>query len=460
MSISVTIPNAQQLYALMKAQPVDDRIFGATLTKSTLTGELTRTDSAVGLTASVSLDLTAGASDFDNMPIWGEITESTDYYGNTFVRIPKCYVRLNEDTTTKSWQVSKKRHSGFFLPWCFWDFTNGVELDYVDIGKYPATLSGASKLESKAGVYPLVLTTIVDFRTYAEANNTVSLLGYQLLDIHAIELLRTLFFIEYANLGIQSVMAGYTTGQYSASHTLTADTDPAGNTLVVANATGALYAVGQAISVGTVLGGVQRFYGRTITNIQADIPGAGSTTITFDGDAVALTTGDILYNSGWKNGFSINVAGHTGSIGSNSTGKYPCVYRGIENLFGNVFQFVDGVNISDYQAWIALNADDYASNVFASPYVQLGYVNASSNNYVATMGRDNVYPFAQFPATVADANSSPYRDFYYGAAGARVAQFGGRWANGASAGLSYWILSDSSAISSVSLGSRLLKKAL
>src|SRR5690606_33418600 len=105
----------------------------------------------------------------------------------------------------------------------------------------------------------------------------------------------------------------YTLGRYAATDLLTADTNPAGNTLVVSNATGAQYRVGQAISVGTSLGGNQRFYGRTITNIQADTPSAGSTTITFDGDPAALSTGDILYNTGWRNGFSGGIDASSGS---------------------------------------------------------------------------------------------------------------------------------------------------
>jgi hypothetical protein len=510
MSISITIPNAMQIYSIMQKLNADDRIFGLRLNKST--GAEDRVYSAEGLTMTPSLGLSKGHSDFDAMPIWSDIVDSQDIYGNVFSRIPKHYQWLGEDATYKYWCISKKRHSGFFLPWCFWDFTNAKELDYLDVGKYKASLAGDNKLESKAGKYPLVGTDIVDFRTYAENNNTGGLLGYQLLDIHSVEaVLRTLAFIELGTLDVQSVMQGYTAGQYSATHTLTANTTD--TTLVVTNATGANYRVGQAISVGTSLGGNQRFYGRTITQIDADTPSAGSTTITFDGANVSLSIGDILYNIGWKNGFSINIAGHTGSIGSNSDGKYPCVYRGIESPFGDIWQFVDGINISgggtwadstlytvgilivgtdgnvyrcttehtsaadtepvdgvDYatvwtnhggrQAWIALDANDYASNVFASPYVQLGYTNAASNNYVITMGRDENYPFAQFPTSVGAIGSSPYKDYYYQATGAKVALFGGRWSNGVIAGLSSWNLDNSSANTHVSFGSRLLKKAL
>ena len=73
----------------------DPRVFGIKYDKSTLA--YTRTDSAFGLNMSPSLDSTAGYSDFDDMPIFGEIEDVTDTLGNEFVKIPKHYVELNKN---------------------------------------------------------------------------------------------------------------------------------------------------------------------------------------------------------------------------------------------------------------------------------------------------------------------------------------------------------------------------
>ena len=62
------------------------------------------------------------------------------------------------------------------------------------------------------------------------------------------------------------------------------------------------------------------------------------------------------------------------------------MYRGIESTYGDIYQFVDGININDLQAWVALNANDYASNVFASPYKELGYLNAPASEYIKRNG--------------------------------------------------------------------------
>ena len=433
---------------------IDMRVFGIEFDTNTTSPTLTRVNDSVGKVANAGIDAQVVTNDFDALPIFGEMREVTDSLGNVFIRIPKFYIYKSKGAKTVK-KVSKYQWPDFYLPKVFWDFDNEVELDYFDFGKYKAGNDGSNRLTSKTDEYPLISQNIVTFRSRAQANGA----GYQQLDIHAYDVLTTLMQIEFATLDMQSVMQGYTGGRYSATHTLTADTNPAGNTLVVTNATGALYGVGQAISVGTSLGGNQRFYGRTITQIDADTPGAGSTTITFDGDTVALTTGDILYNSGYKNGFSLGVVASSGSVSAND-GKYPCSYRGIESPYGDIWQFVDGVNIMDLQAWICDNADNYASNLYANPYKQLTYINANSNNYVTEMGLDENNPSVELPSAVGAIGSSPYRDYYYQSSGSRIALVGGRRGDGSGAGPACWSLPNSSATTDVSIGGRLLYKPI
>lgn len=430
-------------------------IYGVSWDKGELP-TLTRTDDAVGLTANVGIDTAVVTNDFDNTPLFGSIREVEDAYVNKFMRIPKLYIKKTDTENLKTWQVSLTKRPGFYLPWCFWDFANSRELPYFDYGKYQANLSDdGTKLESKTGKYPLMRKNIVDFRDYAQANNTGGLLGYQQLDIHAVDALRTLAFIEFATLDIQAIMQGYTKGQYTATHLATV-TEADAKRIIVANAHANLYEVGQAISIGTSQGGNQICFDRTITAIEDC--GADNKAISFDGDAVTITTGNILYNSGWKSGACDDVVASSGILTAND-GKYPCMYRGIENPFGNLHQFVDGVNITDNQAWICKDARQYASNVFASPYEQLGYVNHNANGYAQTMGYDENYPFAEFPTTV-NASLKYYKDYYYQSTGARIALFGGSWNDGSAAGLSYWLLSRSSSLSSLIVGGRLHKKPL
>jgi len=430
-------------------------IYGASWDKSS-SSILTRTDNAVGLVANVGIDDQVVQNDFDDTPLFGSIREVTDDFGNVFIRIPKVYINKTDGPGLWERKVSMTKRPGFYRPWCFWDFANNRELPYIDVGKYKATLSADGKLESKAGGYPLISRNIVQFRDYAKANNGGGLKGYQQLDVHVIDLLQVLFYVEFATLDSQSIMSGYTSGQYTSTHLATVSEDNT-NRIIVANAYADLYRVGQAISVGTSQGGNQIFYGRTISAIE-DYD-AENKAIVFDGEPVNIAAGNYLYNTGWKNGFSSDIAASSGSIISND-GKYPCAYRGIESPFGDIWQFVDGVNITDNQAWICKDANQYVSNVFASPYEQPGYANANTNNYVLEMGFDPDYPFAEFPTVVGSSSDSGYKDYYYQAAGQRIARFGGNWLYGSIAGLSFWNLNDSSSSTGVSFGGRLLKKPL
>jgi len=423
---------------------------------------LTRTHDAIGINADVGIDGEFVQNDFDNAQIFREIGEVTDSLGNVFIRIPKFYIRKTDGAGFKTWQISKTQYPGFYLPWCFWDFSTNAELPYIDVGKYKGSLGAGNKLQSIPDVYPLSNTNIVNMRTYATNNNAGGLAGYQQLDIHAVDMLRTLMIVEFATLDIQSVMVGFTNGRYDATDKAVAATET-GNTIIVTNATGANYCVGQTISIhlaSATISGLPNTYGRTITEIEVDTPEAGQTTITFDGDTINVAVNDFMLNTAWKNGFSSQIAASSGCIVAND-GKYPCVYRGIESPFGDMWQFVDGVNITDRQVWICKNAVSYASNVFASPYEQLNYVNANTTNYVKEMGFDATFPFAEFPvAVISNGETQYYCDNYYQDAGQRVARFGGDWYSGLAAGLSCWSLNNASSSSYVSTGGRLFKKPL
>lgn len=437
-----TINLTQQTYAGAK-------VYGVSWAKTDT--PLTRINASVDMVAAAGVDAGVVTNDFDTAEIFGDLEEVTDSYGNEFVKIPTHYIRKVRTETQWIDQVSYAKMPGSYRPWCFYDFVNHVWLDYILVGKYVASESGG-KLESKTGKYPLINKNIVEFRGYAEANGA----GYQQLDIHVYDMLQVLFTIEFATLDSQSKMAGWTSGQYNAAHALTADTSAA-NTIVVSNATGAAFAVGQPIGLGTGAGSTSVFYGRNITQIDVDTPGAGSTTITVDGAAFNAVTGNVIWNCGWKSGFSSGIAATSGSLAHNTNGKNPFHYRGVENVWGNVWQFVDGYNINDNQGWFCKDADDYASNVFAAPYEKIGYVNEDANGYVKYMGFDPVNPMVEMPV---DVSSNLYKDYYYQSSGQRIAFVGGDWTFGGFAGLWRWYLYHSSAAAVVYIGGRLLKKAL
>ena len=454
---ALALRNGRRIDAL--DQYTDTRIYGVSWDKNE-SSALTRTNAAAGAVANAGVDGQPVQNDFDSASIWGEMRDVLDERGNVFVRIPKFYIRKTDTANSKTWQVSRYPHKGFYLPWCFWDFERGVELPYIDVGKYNASLSGASALESKPDTYPLISRTIVNFRDYARANNVGGLRGYQQMDIHVTDVLQTLFYIEFATLNSQSIMAGYTSAAYSDSYVATVS-ESAASRVIVSNATASNFRVGQAVSIGTARGNTSVCYGRTITTIENY--DTENKALVLEGDPVDVASGNIVWSSGWRSGFSAGISASSGSMGSNADGKYPCMYRGIENPWGSVYSWVDGVNITDWQAWVCSDPAQYTSNVFASPYEQLSYINHDVNGYPTEMGHDPNLPFAEFPIAIQTSGISTakyYSDYYYQSAGQRVALVGGHWCGGAAAGLSCWYLSSSSGSAGVNFGGRLVRKPL
>lgn len=453
--IDELITNQREIINVLNS---DKLMFGALWDKSS-DSTLTRTDAAVGLIAEVGVDGEYVRNDFDRMPIWGEAEDVMDEYGNYFVRIPKFYIKKIVGKDFHLTQVSKTRYPGFYLPWVFWDFENNKELDYYDHAKYKASISDdGTRLESKPDKYPLVNTNIAQFRNYAEANNNESsgVTGYQQMDLHAHDVLTTLFTVEFATIHSQSVMQGFVSGAYNDSHTATlAEEDT--NRIVVSSSAANAFSVGQTIVVGTVRINSNIMSDRTLLEIN-DVDD-NNKELVFDGEPANISVGDVVASRGWKTGFSRDILASSGSIGSNTSGRYPCHYRGIESPWGDVYEFVDGININDHQTWVTKDAKDYASNVFAFPYEQVGYVNINQNVWVTEMGYDSNYPFAELPIKGGGGTSTYYADHYYQNPGQRIARVGGYFSFGAHAGLRLWSSSASSSSTSLLLSGRLLKKA-
>jgi len=417
---------------------------------------LIRTDKNIGQTVNAGIDATPAFNGLDLSSIFKDVEEVTDSYGNVFSRFPKTYINKDVNSGFIARRVSRgKSGSGWYLPWCFWDFVNNKELDYIDIGKYNGSLSDdGTRLESKTGKFPLFNKNIIEFRNLAKANGA----GYQQLDLHVVDLLQTMFVIENATLNSQAVVAGFTSGQNNAAHTATvAETNT--NRIVLATANADSYVVGQTIGIGTTLNGNQICYNRVVTAIAAY--DGSNKAIAFDGAPVNIAIGNICYNMAYKTGACDSVVSSIGSPVSNTSGKYPFVWHGIENLFGNMWQFVDGINITDLQAWVCKNADNYASNLFTAPYEKLGYVDASADGSVTELGYDVNLPFVNLPKTTTGGSSSTYYcDNYWQNTGQRVARLGGTWLNGSSAGVFCWLLYSSSADATLYGGARLVKKPL
>ncbi len=153
--------------------------------------------------------------------------------------------------------------------------------------------------------------------------------------------------------------------------------------------------------------------------------------------------------------------GGTDSLGMKSgclvnDGAHSMIYRGIEDIYGNTADFLDGINIKNYQAYINYDFTTYESNVFDGSYKTLGYANASSNGFITKVGYDSNNQLIGLPITGGTSTSGGLNDSYYSTTGNNILIVGGAYNNGTSAGL--WLTNtESSDLSNNSVGSRLIR---
>jgi len=124
-------------------------------------------------------------------------------------------------------------------------------------------------------------------------------------------------------------------------------------------------------------------------------------------------------------------------------------YRGIENWYGNLRKWVDGLNIEgNYKAYIA--NDSFASDTFTSPYTLVGTLLSTNNTFVT----DILFPDF-LPTAGGGASTSHLHDTYQVSTGNRVADCGGYWDRGTLAGAFFWGVDATSSTNSVVIGSRI-----
>lgn len=150
---------------------------------------------------------------------------------------------------------------------------------------------------------------------------------------------------------------------------------------------------------------------------------------------------------GYANGNSAAVAtGRTdgvktpsGSETSNTSGKYACKYRGIENLWGNTYTWCDGISFGgdeDYyeKVFVCFDPASYSAGKTTSPYVYQG--DRGSGGYISKIEPLGRHPLIQYSTEGSGSNSTYYAD--YARVVGSVLAVGGLWSYTSGAGLWSW----------------------
>ena len=153
-----------------------------------------------------------------------------------------------------------------------------------------------------------------------------------------------------------------------------------------------------------------------------------------------------------------SVANLTGRP-AGTDGKVDVVWRGIEGLWGNVWEWVDGVNWNDGTYYVCNDPSKYADDT-ATNYTALSFKGATnwSSSYITEEGLDTGdNEHVMLPAAAGSGSESTYDcDACWSNTGWSVFLHGGRLNHGSACGLFAAILSRDSSNSSTDVGSRLL----
>jgi hypothetical protein len=122
-----------------------------------------------------------------------------------------------------------------------------------------------------------------------------------------------------------------------------------------------------------------------------------------------------------------NILFHSGSNVNSAVATGVVKYRHMENLWGNLWQFVDGINIQDRLSKICMRPDQYADDTNTN-YTALAYANATTyEEYIKALGFDPDFPFAQCPTVTGGADGTFISDCYWSSSGWRLLLVGGAW---------------------------------
>ncbi len=188
---------------------------------------------------------------------------------------------------------------------------------------------------------------------------------------------------------------------------------------------------------------------------------------TFNSQAVLGTgnvNGSYFAGSANQNDSPHTIAGASNLWGSLSTdgsqpsaGQKPGIaymsYRGVENFFGNCWNWTDGFNINDRQAHVSNSHSLFNdTSLTTNGYIALGTTMPTSNGWVT--GHQNI-DNAYLPDGIGGSSSTYWTDFYFQNTGLRVALFGGSASVVLTAGAFCWNLVFGASFLDRSSGARL-----
>ena len=436
--------------------------------------------------------ITPKASDFDRHPIWGGMRRCTlaaagtvNHYGanprgdgltlngtdgRVMVEIPKFYVKAERPSANVyRWWISPEARPGYVVHPAFVQ-RGGIERDHIYVGAYTADFEydGANaaynaaneKLHSRTGkqsytgsndcIWSIPIDDLANEPNIGDEVSTPTEGGFFIVDY-----LKTAGAWGGGGAGDTATIwlrkPGDATCGMAGAEVLTNDTqvNAIGNT--TAGPTGRVVTITHVRTLSGQIGagwGMLSIWPLSAVQLLFYTEYAGADSQTLVGKGIVYKAGGTGFN-GEISGFDAldtNIGVNGTGAGTGIDGLTPIAYRGIENLWGNLWQFIDGYEAVDGDVgatdvkYRLINRD--GSGTFANPMAGGDYEESlnetnPSDGYIKNIVYQELTKFL-FLSSDGDGSSISYLyDFFYvhDAGDVNILLAGGGWGAGVLAGV-------------------------
>lgn len=363
--------------------------------------------------------------------------------GDVFVEIPKFYVRRVLDENYETISISDICHFGFELDEAFVK-ENGEEAEKIYVAAYLTAMDENVQGVSMAETSPVICSA-------KDARELALRKGYEELDYHALSALQKLFMVETGLRNSQYLYLG------ACGYTMASENDGTPNYAVAREdrektnciVVDKRYNFKQGNSIIVFDANKYELTGETVyhdvrrVNTVID-NNDGTQSVYISGEQTDVISGrTAIAHVALENGTTRRVAGHTGAE-STERGTVALKYRNIENFWGNVFVYIDGVTINGQNVTVKKRTGETVALSYTLPE---RVSHDLRDNMVRAVGYDSNHPQIMLPSIVGNGAtiSTYYGDAFIGSDenDETVLHYGGGWSSQACAGLFNFVASAS-----------------
>lgn len=338
---------------------------------------------------------------------------------DTFVEIPFFYMNRFIKDNFEYRLISKTKHEGFYPAPMFVE--GNTILDKVYIAVYETSLGENGLPESATNKIPLTEKTMSQYRELYNKKGV----GYSSIDIRTVMSIQHLYLIRYANKNSQESIGG---GWCNLRQPILPiiNNGPSNSITILENAKNAdlFWFVNQDVCTLTENKWTVSEYAKII-DFKKNTPSVGYTTFILDKE-LNFNSNMFFGSSAQRSGWSDKLTYFTGRTKPNTLNddNQSCSVKlfGMENLWGNVWEFVDGIYFSGLTPHISFNAQ---KNGVYSDYIPIDFLCKEQNNndpwnatfgFITNLGVDKKFSWFGYAETFGEIGVNGrkgYGDFYY-----------------------------------------------